>query len=188
VTTSIIAAILADLKGEGIGYAFLTAVAIAVAGVFQFLASGSLKNFQGKGMVITAIVFGFVLGLLNAIMAVGGLAAIAGGGPRGAEVLGILLITILGAAASFVYFFSAIRGIMVLNNPAVSREFSRPDKTREEHRPLFSKGLVIGLSAGLGGLFLVVLLLGISLNRPSSYRAPSPYQKQESPSFDPSFK
>jgi serine/threonine protein kinase len=165
VTTSFIAAMLPDLKGEGIAFAFIIAVVFAVAGTFQFLASGSLKNFQGKGMVITAIVFGFVLGLLFAIGTVGGLVGIAGRGGTGVEVLGVLLISILCAALSFVNFSAAIRGIMVLNNPAVSREFSRPDQTREEHKPIFSKGLVIGLSAGLGGLFLVVLLIAISLKR-----------------------
>src|SRR5262249_34307556 len=68
--TIFIAGILADLKGEGVGIAFLFMVAFAVVGVLQLLASGSLKNFQGKGLVITAIVFGFILGLAFALLTV----------------------------------------------------------------------------------------------------------------------
>jgi len=136
------------------------------AAACHFLASGSLKNFRGKAKVTTAIFFGFFLGLLCAFGAIGlGGVLTERGSPQGVAVCFFLFLVTM--PTSFVNFFAAIRGILVLKNPAVSQEFGRPENTREELRPVFSKKLVIELAGFLAGLFFIVLLLAFATGRPT---------------------
>jgi hypothetical protein len=129
------------------------------AAACHFLASGSLKKLRGKGKVITAIIFGFVLGLECALAAIAlGFSLTERGSPKGI----IFLLLLVFMAASVVNFFAAIRGILVLKNAAVREEFGRPANTRQEPRPVFSKNLVIGLAGGLAGWFFLILVLALA--------------------------
>jgi hypothetical protein len=131
------------------------------AGVCQFLASGSLKNLRGKAKVITGIVFGFVLGMLCAIGVIG--LGVAMTELRAEAIMFLLLL--VGMATAVVNFGAAIRGILVLRNARVRKEFGRPANPRQGPRPVFSNGLVIGLSCGLAGWFFLVFALALATLR-----------------------
>jgi predicted Zn finger-like uncharacterized protein len=99
--------------------------AIAVTGaIFQFLASASLRSFQQKGRVTTAIVFGFIFGALFGIGLVINLSLIAQV-PAG-WMRGLVWVTIIfGGTTSAFNLFAAINGIITLNNRAVRKRFRR---------------------------------------------------------------
>jgi len=122
----------------------------------HFLASGSMKNFRGKGKVIAAIISGFVLGLLCACLAI----ALGQDLLHTSDLLSFLWL-LVATPTSAVNFIAAIRGILVLKSGAVREEFGRPEKTRPEPTPVFSRKLVIGLAGGLLSWFLVALWFSI---------------------------
>ena len=99
----------------------------AIGAVCHFMAASGLKSFRSKGMVIAAIVFGFIFGLLFGIVAILGVVALAGVGRfLGGGFMVLLVIEIvLRGAGTFLNLFAAIKGITTLNNRAVSREFNR---------------------------------------------------------------
>jgi predicted Zn finger-like uncharacterized protein len=98
-----------------------------IGAVCHFMASSGLKSFRNKGMVITAIVFGFIFGLLFAIVAILSMTALATAGRFLGGGFMVLLVVemILRSAGAFVNLFAAIKGITTLNNRAVSRQFNR---------------------------------------------------------------
>src|SRR5262245_55877413 len=96
-----------------------------VGALFEFMAITCLRQFRGKGIVVTAIVFGFVFGVLfgfGFIVNIVGLAAVLRvfGGTMAAMTV---VQTVLGGLACFFNLFAAIKCIIVLNNAAVSRAF-----------------------------------------------------------------
>ena len=98
---------------------------VGVIGVIlQFQASASLKSLTGKSKVITAIVFGFIFGVLFAVGVMINLALVSEvpGGSLKTLVLGTILV---GAITAFFNLFAAIKGIVTLINPAVKRAFRR---------------------------------------------------------------
>src|SRR5262249_15785290 len=152
--------------GQAIEFLLIIMLLLAfpgAAGACQFLASGSLKNFRGKAKVITAIVFGFLLGLLCAsgVILLG--LSMGDSSAPGAVLLLHLLVTI---PTSVVNFLAAICGILVLKNAVVREEFGRPANPGQETRPIFSKNVVIGLPCGLAGWFFLILLLLLATWRP----------------------
>ena len=100
--------------------------AVAVLGaVFHFLAAARMKSLSGRGQVITAIVFGFVFGVIFGIISIFNIVALVALRVGGSLMVLIFLQMVLGATTSFFNLFAAIKGIVVLNNPAVSRAFRR---------------------------------------------------------------
>jgi predicted Zn finger-like uncharacterized protein len=96
-----------------------------VGALFEFQAVACLRQFRGKGIVVTAIVFGFVFGVLfgiGFILNVIGLSAVLRlfGGTMAAITVVQL---VLGGLTCFFNLFAAIKSIIVLNNKAVSRAF-----------------------------------------------------------------
>jgi hypothetical protein len=153
--------------GDGVG-AFLLGVLFCVAfpgaaSACQFLASSSLKNLRGKGTVIGALVFGFVIALLCVIGVCGLLATVRDG--RGNEIILVWLWLLLTVATFLVNFVAAIRGILVLMDPSFRKEIGRPDSPGQETRPVFSNAVVIGLACGLAGWFFLMLVLGFAAVR-----------------------
>jgi predicted Zn finger-like uncharacterized protein len=97
-------------------------VVLGVGAVLEILARAGLNSFKGKGVVITAIVLGFVFGLLFGGGAIFNLLVFTRLPLTGLTIFGFVAI-ILGGATSFLNLFAAIKGIVALNNAAVSRAF-----------------------------------------------------------------
>ncbi len=93
-----------------------------IGALFEFYAASSLKSFQGKGRVVTAIVFAFIFGALFAFGVVVNLLAL-GFLPGGFLSVLFFLEVVLRATGCFFNVFAGIRGIMALNNAEVSRAF-----------------------------------------------------------------
>lgn len=96
-----------------------------VGALFEFMAVTCLRQFRGKGIVVTAIVFGFVFGVVFGIGLILNIVAL----PTvlrffsGGMVVVTIVQTALGGLTCFFNFFAAIKCIVVLNNAAVSRAF-----------------------------------------------------------------
>ena len=95
-------------------------VVVIVGAIYHFMAASALKSLDGKGKIVTSIVFGFVLGTLFGIGLLVNIALVSQVPPGFITVL-VFLAMFLGGAASFFNFFAAIRGIVALNNRAISR-------------------------------------------------------------------
>jgi len=95
-----------------------------IAVIFEFLARSSLTSLRGKGKVITAIVFAFILGTTYAIRAVRDVIAVVQPVAFMPKILTIVLI-VLAAAAAFFSLFAAIKAIVTLNNLDVKKAFRR---------------------------------------------------------------
>jgi predicted Zn finger-like uncharacterized protein len=99
-------------------------VVVIVGAIGHFLAASSLRSLDGKGRVVSAIVFGFLFGALFGLGVVINILLLSQV-PAGFLTAMVFVALILGGLACFFNFFAAIRGIVALNNRAVSRAFSR---------------------------------------------------------------
>jgi predicted Zn finger-like uncharacterized protein len=97
-------------------------VVVVIGAIFHFMASSNLKSFQNKGMVVTAVVFAFIFGVLFGIGVIINLALISQVPPGFLSTLVVIAI-VLGGSTSAVNLIAAIVGLVALNNPAVSRAF-----------------------------------------------------------------
>jgi hypothetical protein len=96
-----------------------------VAALFEFLAAGCLRSFRAKGIVVTAIVFGFAFGTLFSIgfiLNVVSLGAVLRLFSSGMVTI-VIVQMVAGGLTCFFNFFAAIKTIIVLNNAAVNRAF-----------------------------------------------------------------
>ena len=99
-------------------------VVAVLSAIYQFLASAGLRSFQGKGRVVTAIVFGFFFGILFGIGLLINLALVSRVPPGWLSTL-VWMTILLGSLTATANLLAAIMGILALNKPAISRAFRR---------------------------------------------------------------